>query len=268
MTRVAPRYRALALLHRNGAVSVYDAWSEERGCRCVVKVARRGPDAARERRALAREGRLLLSLSHPHIVRAYELLSRPRAALVLETLPGETLAHALHARGPLRPGDVARLGLQLCSAVEYLHHQGVLHLDLKPSNVICHGGLARLIDLGIARAPGRGHRGVGSAPYLAPEQARGTAVTSATDVFGIGAVLYEAATGRPPFRGSARGFEQLRRRARVRDAGVPVPGRLARVVDRCLHPDASARPGVEELRRALRRLTVAAVGHRPVVSSR
>jgi len=251
---LAPGYRALRLLHRNGAVSIYDAWSDERGCRCVVKLAGAGRRNVRERKALAREGRLLLSLSHPHIVRAYDLLVRPRTALILETLPGETLAHLLRARGPLGAQDVAQLGAQLCSALRYLHARGTLHLDLKPSNVVCHGGLARLLDLGISRRPGRGHRGVGSAPYLAPEQARGEWVSVATDVFGLGAVLYHAASGRAPFRGVVGGFDQLRRRARVREAAPCVPERLARVIDACLAPDAAARPDVARVARLLRSL--------------
>jgi eukaryotic-like serine/threonine-protein kinase len=251
---LAPAYRALRVLQRNGAVSVYDAWSEERGCRCVLKRAGAGPLHSRERRALAREGRLLLSLSHPHIVRAYELQLRPRCVLVLETLPGETLAYAIRARGPLALGDLAHLGLQLCSALRYLHARGVLHLDLKPSNVVCHGGIARLIDLGISRPPGRAPAGVGSPPYLAPEQARGGPLSPATDVFGLGALLYECIAGKAPFRRSTAGFyEQLRRRARLGDSGVPVPAQLARIVDASLDPDPGARPGVEDVVATLKR---------------
>ncbi|HYS83014.1 MAG TPA: serine/threonine-protein kinase, partial [Anaeromyxobacteraceae bacterium] len=215
---LAPGYRGLRLLRRNGRIAVYDAWSEARGCRCVVKMVDRRGDA-HDRQELAKEGRLLLSLTHPHIVRAYELLRRPRTALVMETLPGETLGHAIRARGRLDARDVAQLGVQLCSALQYLHGQGVLHLDLKPSNIVCCAGLARLIDLGLARRPGRGSAGVGSAPYLSPEQARGGWLSEASDVFGLGAALYHAASGRAPFRGDGRrGYQQLRMRARVNDA--------------------------------------------------
>jgi serine/threonine protein kinase len=177
--------------------------------------------------------------------------------LVLETLPGETLAYGIRERGPLGPSDVAQLGLQLCSALRYLHGRGVLHLDLKPSNVVCHGGIARLIDFGISRRPGRAPAGLGSPPYLAPEQARGESLSSATDLFGLGVVLYECIAGHSPFRRStARLYEQLGRRARLADASVTAPERLARIVDALLDPDPRSRPGVEELRDALDRLRV------------
>jgi serine/threonine protein kinase len=253
-TVVVPRYRALRLLHRRGEISVYDAWSEERACRCVLKCAAPGPRHAHERRALRREGQLLLSLSHPHIVRAYELLSHPSCALVLETLPGETLAYGIRAHGPLAPRDVARLGLQLCSALRYLHARATLHLDLKPSNVVCHGGIARLLDLGISRPPGPAPAGVGSPPYLAPEQARGDTLSPATDVFGLGALLYECLAGRAPFRRSTgRFYEQLRRRARLADSGAPVPAQLERIVDASLEPDPRSRPSLEDVVHALTR---------------
>jgi serine/threonine protein kinase len=254
MVEIAPGYRALRVLHRNGGVLVYDAWCAERMCRCIVKVVdpRRGD--ARDRAAVAAEARLLLSLAHPHIVRAYELSLRPVPALVLETLPGETLGHAIRSRGRLGMADVAQLGVQLCSALHYLHGRDMLHLDLKPSNIVCSGGVARIIDLGLARRPGRGHAGIGSAPYLAPEQARGDFLTAATDVFGLGATLYHAAAGRAPFHGSGvRGrYAQLRSRARIRDAEPRVSPVLGVVIDRCLDPDPSARPPIGELPALLR----------------
>jgi serine/threonine protein kinase len=250
-----PGYRLIAPIHRHGAVAVYDAWSEERGCRCVVKLVAAGARHRHERDALAHEGRLLLSLSHPHIVRAYELLARPRRALVLETLPGETLSYALRTRGPLAARDVTQLALQLCSAIGYLHGRGVLHLDLKPSNVVCHGGLARLIDLGIACAPGRGRAGVGSPPYLAPEQARGGWLSTATDAFGLGALLYEAIAGHAPFRESnARRYAQLHRRARLGARCAAHPEDLVAAVEGCLDPDPAARPTIAELDRVCRAL--------------
>ena len=98
-----------------------------------------GPPGRRaSRRRLVREGELLLELAHPHIVRAYELRRRaPHPVLVLETLGGETLEHMIQsAPRRLAIADVAHLGLQLCSAIGYLHGHGYLHLDLKPSNVI------------------------------------------------------------------------------------------------------------------------------------
>lgn len=254
--QIARGYRVLALLRRGGAVDVYDAWSEERECRCVVKALR--PDRLSDRSAraaLVREGRLLLSLSHPHLVRAYELVRGHRPALVLETLTGVTLARLIadHPRGI--PGrDLLFLALQLCSALAYLHRHRILHLDLKPSNVVSQAGTAKLLDLSVARQPGRPHRGIGTPGYMAPEQITGAPLTESTDVWGLGAVLYEAATGRRPSDGPSRS-----RRERL--AGVTpllrrrkLPGVLSEVIDACLQKEPSARPALRAMADALRAL--------------
>ncbi|WP_242342791.1 serine/threonine-protein kinase [Anaeromyxobacter terrae] len=256
--RLSPAYRTLRLLRQNGDVSVYDAWSLERGCRCVAKVLRGGRfDRPAGRRALRAEGTLLLSLSHPHIVRGYELLEHPRVALIMETLPGETLSHLLRRRGGLAARDVAMLGRQLCSALHYLHGVGVLHLDVKPSNVVCHGGIARLLDLGIARPPGRGVPGIGTAAYMAPEQARGGLLTAAADVFSLGAVLFEAVTGSAPFRsdGDRDRYEQLERRATRVRAVCRVPAALSEAIDASLEPEPARRPPLPRVLSALERVT-------------
>ena len=249
--KLASGYRALRLLRQGEVTSVYDAWSEKRGCRCVVKVLRPGRADRADARALAAEGRLLLSLTHPHIVRAYELVGRPRLTLVLETLPGETLSRLLERRRRLSAPDLARLGLQLAAALGYLHRAGALHLDVKPSNVVCHAGLAKLIDLGIARPPGRSSRGVGTDDYLAPEQARGSAISPATDVFGLGGMLFQSATGHPPFRSRRGHWAQLEGRAVPISSLRSLPAELSRAIDACLEPDPDARPTLDELARRL-----------------
>lgn len=206
-TELAAGYRVIEHLNRGNRLDVYDAWSDERQSRCVLKTLR--SDRAGEqpaRRALVREGRLLLRFTHPHLVRAYDLtqaLDDGRPVLVLETLGGETLSHLVHrlddAGRRLRATEVAMLGLQLASVLAYLHHHRWLHLDLKPANIVATEGLARLIDLSIVRRPGRARAGTGTFEYLSPEQARGGELTTAADVWGLGAVLYTALTARPPY---------------------------------------------------------------------
>ena len=95
--RVASGYEVIAHLSRGTALDVYDAWSLERDCRCVVKVVRPDRRAPRVRRRLIQEGELLLKLVHPNIVRAYELRRRPRTVVILETLGGETVEHMVHS---------------------------------------------------------------------------------------------------------------------------------------------------------------------------
>ncbi|MEU9987921.1 serine/threonine-protein kinase [Streptomyces sp. NPDC048045] len=273
-TTPVPGYRVLAHLTRTGWLDVYDVWSEERACRCVLKAVRpdrRGEQRLRER--LLREGRWLREFTHPHLVRAYETVESPEPLVVLETLTGETLSHLLD-RLRRRPAaaDVALLGVQLCSAVHYLHGRGVLHLDLKPSNVVVDCGHTKVLDLSVARPPGPAPAGLGTFCYLAPEQARGGPLTTAADVWGIGITLFEAACGVLPFgrsgpaaeetcdgqesddgtpAGPPAGYPQLERGAPPVASLRRLPAALAAAVDSCLRADAPSRPTVAELAAAL-----------------
>ena len=194
---LAPGVRVIEHLSRTRRLDTFEVWSEERACSCVAKTLR--PDRRtdeRARAALEREGRLLIELAHPHIVRGYELLTEPQLIAVMETLDGETVAHLIdrHPDG-LPLDDLAWLAIHLSSALRYLHRQGLLHLDVKPSNVVADGGRAKLIDLSLASPPGRYAPGVGTWCTLSPEQARGDELGEPADVWGLGTVLYEAATG-------------------------------------------------------------------------
>ncbi|MFG2355344.1 serine/threonine-protein kinase [Streptomyces sp. NPDC048521] len=275
-TEPVPGYRILAGLTRTGWLDVYDAWSEERDCRCVIKTVR--PDLRGERRLgerLLQEGRWLREFTHPHLVRGYDVFASPEPLVVLETLTGETLSHLLH-RLRRRPSaaDVALLGMQLCSAVHYLHGRGLLHLDLKPSNVVVDRGHAKVLDLSVARPAGPAPAGVGTCCYRAPEQARGGTLTAAADVWGIGITLFEVACGEVPFDcgatagttdascagdghgatgtgGSGGWCPRPARSAPPIASRRRLPPPLAAAVDSCLRADPSARPGVAGLAAAL-----------------
>ena len=256
-------YELLDRLHQSHGFDVYDAWSLERRARVIVKAPRadRIDDPTLLRR-LEREGRLLTRLSHPHILRGYELIPGPMPALVTETLRGETLAHLLDRVETLTEAEAAVLGLQLSSALAYLHDQGYLHLDLKPSNIVVDGGRAIVIDLSIAQPPGRGTAGMGTWCYLAPEQATGGILDAAADVWGIGVVLFEALTGRPAFDDEEEDsgvptdeepevYPQLEARAPRVGTFRQVAPSLARAVDAALEPDPDRRPSIGELTAAL-----------------
>lgn len=247
---IAPGYEVLAHLNRSNVLDVYDAWSLERECRCVVKALRPDRlDDLRARRSLLREGRLLERLNHPGIVRGYETLTAPQPLVAMETLMGETLGHLVDRRArALGARELAFLGLHLASAVGYLHRQGIVHLDLKPSNIVAESGRAKLIDLSIARRPGRARPGVGTWCYMAPEQARGGRVGEPADVWGIGVVVWEAACGDTPFRDESVDYPQLEQRAPALRTRRRLPAGLTRAVDSCLEPDPRARPSLAELR--------------------
>jgi serine/threonine protein kinase len=248
---VAPGARVVAHLHRSEDLDVYDAWCERRACRVIVKTPR--PDRRRDApvvRALLREGRLLRRLAHPGIVRAYEVHAGPRPAVVMETLGGETLAHLIRRREGRRlaAAEIAVVAVQLGGALRYLHAAGLLHLDVKPANVIAEAGRAKLVDLSIARRAGRVAPGLGTPCNMAPEQARGGEVGPAADVWGLGTVLYELATGETPFADDAGvEYPQLERRAPAVGASRRLPPPLAALIDGCLEPDPAARPMLDEL---------------------
>jgi serine/threonine protein kinase len=247
---LAPGYRILQTVSSSDTFVVHEVWSEERHCRCAAKVlAPQRLEHERTRARLLREGALLLGFAHPHLVRAYEVREEPQPLLILEALPGMTLEYWLSEAERLETGDLVHLAEHLCSAVSYLHHHELLHLDLKPGNLLCSYGVVRLIDLSLARPPGPGRRGAGTHVYLAPEQALGNGLSPATDVWGIGVVLWESAAGRRPFSRPAdpEAYEQLERRADPVGSFVNLPRELESLIDACLEPAPGDRPSITDI---------------------
>lgn len=251
------RYRVLERLHRSNVYDVLDAWDTGRWCRCVIKTPRPDRrDDPRARARLLREGRRLRRLSHPHIVRGWEVHDDPVPWVVLETLTGQTIGHLIDtADRPPPAADVAWLGLHLVSAVRHLHDNGLLHLDLKPANVVAQDGRAVVIDLSVARAPGRMRAGRGTWCYMAPEQARGGDVGPEADVWGVGVVLFEVLTGERAFTDEDTDTPQLRGRAPGVRTLRRMSGPLPALIDGCLAPDPVDRPGLRELAAGLAAVT-------------
>ena len=256
---IAPGYTVIELLSRGSALDVYEVWSEERLCSCVAKTIRPDRvDVARVTHRLLQEGWLLRELAHPHLARAFETVETPVPVVVLETDVGLTLEEIVDERRRRLPvPDLCHLGRQLASALHYLHQQGYVHLDVRPGNVMANGGVATLIDLSIARQPGRVRRGYGTQEYMAPEQARGELVTTATDVWGLGATLFEATTGVAPFAPlddtervafASGAFLQLERPAPpVADLRARVPRAFSDLLESCLAPSPDDRPSVRRV---------------------
>ncbi len=153
------------------------------------------------------EANALAGLTHPNVVRVYQLGDDAgQLYLVMEYVEGRSLDHALRD-GPLDPRRAARLVALAAAAVHAAHEAGIVHRDIKPANVLLdHADNPKITDFGIARrlnAPGltEANAVIGSPAYMAPEQTAGRPADARTDVYGLGATLYECLTGRPPFVG-------------------------------------------------------------------
>jgi tetratricopeptide (TPR) repeat protein/TolB-like protein/predicted Ser/Thr protein kinase len=245
-------YRVLGPLGQGGMGEVVLAQDERLGRRVALKFLSHSFAAdpqARER--LQREARSLAALSHPHIAAIHALEeSGGRAFLVMEYVEGETLARTIERR-PLPVEDVISVALAMAEALAHAHARGVIHRDVKPANILIRGdGSAVLTDFGIAdlesatRLTAEGYT-PGTVAYMSPEQARGTKVDARSDLFSLGAVLYEALTGARPFAGdrpeSALYAVQHREvePPTARRSGIPLE--LERIVLKCLKKDPTHR---------------------------
>ena len=254
---ITARKYAWALLGDGKRTESWLAWDAVLWAPVVVKLPR--PDHLESSRTLMgmqREAEVHRTVRHPAVQRLLEDgTDATLPHLVMEYIEGPALIDCLD-NGPLHPIDVARLGLQVGSVLQYLHGQSLLYLDLKPHNVVVRHGHAVVLDLGFVRPTGwPTPDGVprGSRPYMAPEQCRCEPVTERTDLFTLGAFLYEIATAEPAFESDENCFEQLDRRALpTSEHGVELPEVLDSMITALLEPNASDRPGsVAEVMRAL-----------------
>jgi hypothetical protein len=212
-----------------------------------------------------REARAAARLSHPGIVTLYEAaVDDDGAYLVSELVAGSTLAELMEA-GRLSDQDIAEIGMALCDALAHAHAHGVVHRDVKPSNVLVPdrvsrtSQVAKLTDFGVARVIGgdsltRTGDVVGTAAYMAPEQAEGRQADAAADLYSLALVIYEALTGVNPLQAGAPA-----RRARRLGAYLPpvrrhrrdLPRELGKAIDLALRPRPKERGSIAQLRRAL-----------------
>lgn len=248
-------------------------WNEELLCPTVVKILRPDQvDNPAARRTITREGDLLRRIDHPYFLR---LLGRDtegeRPFIELEFLDGPRLSTLLRRHGILTGEQLFPLGRQLAAAVHYLHRLGLLHLDVKPRNVIM-GPVPRLIDLSIVREfdeVGNIRSPIGTDAYMAPEQcdrARLGTIGPPTDVWGVGVTMYQAASKQLPFPRGTRGGTDDERWPQLTREPAPLPSKVARgvaaVVMSCLERDPARRPTPWELFQAFDDLAAAHGRHR------
>jgi serine/threonine protein kinase len=278
---VEGRY-ALASLGGGSRYEVYLAWDERLFALVVAKLLR--PDLAADERALGelrREAAILRRLGHPALVRGFgEVLDGPRPHLVLKHVEGPSLLRLIRRHGALAPEQLLPLALHLVSVLHYLSREGVVHLDVKPANVVM-GVPPRLIDLSIARpieSAARLRDAIGTDAYMAPEQCDPAAwpglIGAAADVWALGATLHHAAAGEVPFPrgpGARDSADPAVRFPQLASAPAPlrspVAGAFAEIVLRMLARDSRDRPTVAQVAAELEPL-VAAVPARPGFSPR
>jgi len=206
------RFLVTEVLSRSGLTMIFKAQDLHNGS---ADVALKVPHPEQEREAgflarFRREEEIGLRMAHPLLLKFIPITTaRTRPYIVTEYVRGCTLAHLLTAISPLPESDALRIGVLLCEALEYLHGHGVAHCDLKPHNVMvgCDSTI-RLLDFGLATPIGwrralfdRPAPPMGTPDYLAPEQAEGRRGDARTDIYSLGAMLYEMLTGRLPFEG-------------------------------------------------------------------
>jgi eukaryotic-like serine/threonine-protein kinase len=258
---IEDRYRLIRPIGVGGMAEVWHAHDEHLDRDVAVKLLPRAPHAVRDFHTAENEARLSAKLVHPNIVRVYDLGSENGLDfVVMELVSGAPLNQI---RGGRSPSDSVELAAQIADALDHAHRTGVVHCDVKPQNVIVtDDGVAKLLDFGIAQRPTTVQgtsdgEFIGSLPYVAPEQARGEPIDARTDIYALGAVLYELLTGSRPFKATTA-EESLRQRmtappASPRTLAPEIPASLEAVVLKALAPSPGDRyQTAGELRDALR----------------
>jgi len=262
-------YEILSALGAGGMGEVYRARDTRLGRDVAVKVLPQHLSANSEVRArFEREAKAVSSLNHPYICTLHDIgREGDTDYLVMELVEGETL-HTRITRGPLPPADVLRIGAQISDALDRAHRAGVIHRDLKPGNIMLAKSGVKLMDFGLARATGMANSSasgmtamtqsptvaqpltaegtiIGTFQYMAPEQLEGKETDARSDIWALGCVLYEMATGKRAFEGSTQASlisSIMRDTPRAMSELAPMnPPALDRVVSQCLAKDPDER---------------------------
>lgn len=251
---IVPGRTALRAIGGGTRYEVYLVWDEHLFSLAVAKVLR--PDQAGDERALrelGEEAEVLRSVAHPVIVRGFDaVLDGPRPHLLIEHLEGPSLRRLIRRGGALPMQQLLPLALHVTGALAYLHGRGLVHLDVKPDNIVM-GVPPRLIDLSIARTTERAARSkgpLGTDAYMAPEQcgAGGEhgSMGPPADVWGLGATLHHAISGSRPFpraEGAGESADPLVRFPQLREVPEPLPGFLPADLEGLLTAMLSREPG-------------------------
>ncbi|HJT76637.1 MAG TPA: protein kinase, partial [Gemmataceae bacterium] len=205
------RFHILNVISRSGMASIFKAADLQTGRTVAVKVPfmQFESDPGFFSR-FEREEAIGKLLDHPYILHIVPVEEKSRPYIAMEYLEGETLRHLMRSVRPLPVPDALRIAGRVCEALDYMHKKDVVHRDLKPENVmLCSDGSLRIMDFGIAKAAGMRRltfagltSAMGTPDYMAPEQVKGRRGDQRTDLYSLGAILYEMVTGSAPFEGA------------------------------------------------------------------
>ncbi|SDF62746.1 serine/threonine-protein kinase [Klenkia brasiliensis] len=268
--RVAGRYLLAERIGGGGMGAVWVGTDERLGRRVAVKqlvlpVGITDESAREQRERMMREGRIAARISHPHAIAVYDVAEDAGVPwLVMEHLPSRSLAAVLSDDGVLPVLQVAQIGAQLADALVAVHAAGIVHRDVKPGNVLVGRGeklegLVKITDFGISHAQGdvkltQTGMVTGTPAFLSPEVARGETAGPAGDVWSLGATLFTALEGQPPFGSSGNSLELLYRVAGTQPDRPVRSGALTPVLERMLTTDPAGRPSMTEVRDSLARV--------------
>jgi serine/threonine-protein kinase len=253
-TVFADRYELIREIARGGMADVYLARDSKLDRPVALKVL--SPELSRDPsfvERFRREAQSAAGLNQPNIVGIFDWgQEHGTSFIVMEYVDGQTLRDLIQREGTVAPAQIADIGADIAAALSFAHQNGVVHRDVKPGNVlITTAGQVKVTDFGIARASGsndgltRTGAVMGTATYFSPEQAQGLAVDGRSDVYSLGVVLYEMATGQPPFTGDSpvsTAYKHVREDVVPPSRLVPqIPAELERVILTCLAKDPADR---------------------------
>lgn len=262
---IADRYRVEREVGRGGMGSVWLCRDEVLGRDVAIKQVGHLPGESMPNLARAlREARSSAALNHRNVVAVYDAFEEDdHVWLVMEYVPGRTLSEILAQEGPLAPERAAHLGAQVADGLAAAHARGTVHRDVKPGNILVgEGDVAKISDFGISRTRGDAQLTqsglmTGTPAYFSPGLARGEEPTPADDVWALGATLYAAVEGRPPYPEQANPLAMLSTIASGRPRQPQRAGALTDVIGRMLDPDPASRWSMADAAHALHRRAAA-----------
>ncbi|GAA6524392.1 protein kinase [Intrasporangium sp. DVR] len=267
---IAGRYRLIERIGVGGMGSVWQARDERLQRTVAAKLLHLPPgatdaEAETAKNRAMREARITAKLHHPHAVPVFDVVEHEgQPCLIMQYLPSRTLQEVLAEGGALAPDEVALIGAEVGGALAAAHAAGIVHRDVKPANIlITEDGSAKITDFGISRALGdatltAAGMVTGTPAYLAPEVARGEESSPASDVFSLGATLYAAVEGAPPFGLDDNPMALLHRVASEQVSAPASAGALTPLLLGMLAARSEDRPSMAEVVESLQRLDLKA----------